>query len=408
MESNEVEPRASPPALIVAEKSPVLERWNGYSRETVLLICAGLMLVLLALTAFISRMYHKDVHMLADGWFAKGEASFAAGNAAEAAKDYRNALVYSPGNPGFQLHLAQALISAGKYDEAQSYLLNLLAESPGSGEINLELARVAAHKEEPTSVQDALRYYYGAIYGVWETNPIQMRWNVRHELCEYLLSHGSVQQAQPEVIALSQDVPPGDIGRQKEAGALLLRVNLWGRALNEYQGILTTHKRDPDALAGAAVAAFEMHDYARASQYFDQLPRENRGDPRISAMSETAREAQAVNPFLPDLSDQERGARTARALERAESLARDCSQRQGSPVEAASETTALQKLWASLQQDSRLWSQRNLVHDPDQVDAAMEWVFEVEKAAAQECGEPSDPTDRALLLIAQSRAGTGP
>lgn len=408
MSANELELSAAQAATVDFAESSALISSSGYSRETVLLACVGLMLVLLALTAFISRMYHKDVHMLADDWFAKGEASFAARNAADAVKDYRNALVYSPSNPVFQLHLAQALIAAGKYGESQSYLLNLLAESPGSGEINLELARAAVHKREPTSVQDALRYYYGAIYGVWETNPIQMRWNVRRELCEYLLSLGNVQQAQPEIIALSQDVPPGDLGRQKDAGALLLRVNLWGRALNEYQGILATHKRDPDALAGAAVAAFQMHDYARASQYFEDLPREMSADPQISAMFDTVREAQAVNPFLPGLSNEERGARTTRALERAESFARECSQRQGAPVEAALETTPLQKLWGSLQQDSSLWSQRNLVRDPDQVDAAMEWVFEVEKAAAQQCGQPSDPADRALLLIAQSRAGTEP
>jgi tetratricopeptide (TPR) repeat protein len=379
---------------------------NGYSREVVLVGCFGLMIVLLTLTAFISRMYHKEVHVLADQWFARGEAHFQVGDAADAVKDYRNALVYSPGNPVFQLHLAQALIAAGKDAEARSYLLNLLTEFPGSGEINLELARIAAR--EKGSMQDALRYYYAAMYGVWDSNPIQMRWDVHRELCEYLLVLGNANRAEPEIIALAQDVPPGDIARQKEAAALLLRAKLWNRALEGYQAILVSREHDADALTGAGTAAFQMGLYGRAIQYFNELPRERRADPGISSMLETAREVQAANPFLPELSSQERARRTVKALERAESLAGDCSERQGKPLEASPPSTPLEGLWTTLEQDSPLWTGRNFVRGPGQVDAAMDWVFRVEKAAAQACGESQNAADRALLLLAQPRTSAEP
>ncbi len=119
--------------------------------------------------------------------------------------------------PIFQLHLAQALASANREDEASTYLVNLLAESPGSGEINLELARISAHQGQ---FFFAVRYYHSAIYGVWETDPLVKRWNVRRELCEYLLDRGDVKDAQPEVIALAQEVPSGDMERRKGSGSI--------------------------------------------------------------------------------------------------------------------------------------------------------------------------------------------
>jgi tetratricopeptide (TPR) repeat protein len=395
------EPAAPNPVSAERARNSTRRTAAGYSREVVLLGYFGLMLVLLSLTAFISRMYHKEVHVLADRWFRQGEARFEVGDAGEAVKDYRNALVYSPGNAVFQLHLAQALVAAEKDAEARSYLLNLLAESPGSGEINLDLARLAAR--ERGSIEDALRYYYGAIYGGWDSNAIEMRWDVRRELCEYLLAHGTTPQAQPEIIALAQDVPAGDPARQKEAGQLLLRVQLWNRALDEYRAILVSHRNDGDALAGAGTAAFQMGQYALAIQYFDDLPPEKRTDPEISAMLEVARETQAADPSLPDLSNQERARRTVKALGRAEALARQCSERQGPPPSTSRSSILLQGLLGSREQASPLWTEGSLWHHPDEVDSAMQWVFQAENAAAQICGEPQSLADRALLLIARSR-----
>ena len=181
-----------------------------YSREAVLIMTVAILVVLSIVTAFVSRLYHKKIHGLADKSFAKGEAAFQAGDAKQALIDYRNALVYAPDNSEFQFHLAQALAAVGQGEQAQSYLLTLLAESPGSGEINLALARISAHSG---STSDAINYYHRAIYGVWEQNPLATRWRVRREFCAYLLSRGALTQAEPELIALADQVPPTDIAR---------------------------------------------------------------------------------------------------------------------------------------------------------------------------------------------------
>jgi tetratricopeptide (TPR) repeat protein len=176
-----------------------------------------------AITAFVVRTYHWKVPLLDDDWFAKGETAFADGRLITAVADCRNALVYSPHNSNFQFHLARALAATGQTEETRSYLLNLLPESPGSRGINLELAEIAAWNGEMT---EALRYYHSAVYGVRESDPLAMRWLVRHDLCGFLLDRGATAEAQPEVIALAQDAPAGDVVRQKDTGAFLLRANL--------------------------------------------------------------------------------------------------------------------------------------------------------------------------------------
>jgi tetratricopeptide (TPR) repeat protein len=398
MNAPDSEPNPQTPLPVSAARSIALHLNGAYPRAAVLLSSLVLLLVLLAFTAFISRMYHKKVHSLADDWFAQGESDFQKGDAAQAVVDYRNALVYSPGNSVFQLHLAQSLMLAGRVKEAQSYLLNLLTESPGDGEINLDLARA-----EKDSMPDALRYYHGAVYGVWQRDPVVMRWNVRREMCEYLLARSTVAQAQPEIIALAQDVPPGNIDSQKVAAALLLRGKLWTRALDAYRAILAVHNHDEDALAGAGIAAFEMGQYARARSYFDELSPQRASAPDVSPLLAEAQDVEAENPFVRELSSDERARRTLAAIARAESRLSQCSQQFGQPIAASPPVTQLQKLYAEMEAAKGKWNQPVLARDPSTVDAAMQWVFQAEKAAARQCGEPQDTADRALLSLSRSR-----
>lgn len=346
----------------------------GYSREAVLIICMLLLLVLFSLTAVVTRLYHNKIQSLAGQWFGAGEASSQSHNVTAALVDYRNALVYSPDNLLYQFHLARALASAGHGDEARSYLINLLAESPGSGDINLELARIAVQQNQKG---DALLYYHSAIYGVWDQDPLQQRWNVRRELCEYLLKLGDVNDAQPDLIALAQEVPPGDTQRQKEAASLLLRAGLWPRALEEYQSILKSNPRDADALAGAGTAAFELGQYPRALGYFDRLPRERRSDPRIDSMLETSRQVESDNPFLPGLPASEKAKRTVSALQRAQERLSDCTHQHGESTSAVPPVSQLQTLFAASQQKTgKDWTEAALRRNPELLDPAMMSVFE--------------------------------
>ena len=374
-----------------------------YSREIALLATMLLLLVFVIFTAFAARMYHKKYHVLGDEWFARGEQDFHSGNAAAALSDYRNALLYSPGNTNFQLHLAKALAANGRNDEARAYLVTLLSDSPGSGETNLELARIAAHGG-PKMMPDALRYYHAAIYGVWDTDPIAMRWQVRNEFCEYLLDNNAMNQAEAEIIALADNTNPEDFGGQKTAANLLLRARMWSRALQEFQTLLSHVPHDEDGLAGAATAAFQLGQYPEAEEYLQRLPREELADPELARMHEVSRSVLSLNPFEPGLSTDEKAKRTAKAIVLAEARATACERQNAgtsSPrVPASSLTSAL----ATSNQNAADWTERNLRKYPERIDPAMSSVFEMEDAAAGLCGEPQG-SDYALWLITRSRAG---
>jgi tetratricopeptide (TPR) repeat protein len=370
-----------------------------YSREAFLFMSLVLLLLAFVFTAFVTRMYHRRVHTLADSWFLKGEASYRSGDAAAALTNYRNALVYAPNNPQFQFHLAQALAGTGHGEEARSYLFNLLSESPGSGEVNLELARIAARQG---SMPESLRYYHGAIYGVWDSDPIAMRWKLRRELSEYLLDHGAANQAVAEIMQLADNTPPDDITRLKIAGDLLSRAQLWGRALSTFRSVLTADKSDADALAGAGAASFEMFEYSQAAEYFDRLPREKSADPKMAEMAATSRQVLAADPFASGLSPDEKARRAAAALSIAQAGLYQCAGSRGKSLTTSPPVTTLEKAIADNYAMEKEWDLRNLLLHPEREDAAMSLAFHMENLSAQVCGPP-EGADRALWLLGRSR-----
>src|ERR1700751_1216686 len=345
-----------------------------YSREIVLLTTLLLLLLSVVFTAFAARMYHKKYHVLGDEWFARGEQDFHSGNAAAALSDYRNALLYSPGNTNFQFHLAKALAANGRNDEARAYLVALLSDSPGSGETNLELARIAAHGG-PKMMPDALRYYHAAIYGVWDTDPIAMRWQVRKEFCEYLLDNNAMKQAEAEIIALDDNTRPEDFAGQKIAGNLLLRARMWSRALQEFQTLLSHDPRDEDALAGAATAAFQLAQYSQAEEYLERLPRQRLADPDLARMHEISRSVLSLNPFAPGLSTDEKAKRAAEAIVVAQARAATCERQKGGPSSPGASTSVLTSALAKSSQNAADWTARNLRKYPERIEPAMASVL---------------------------------
>lgn len=370
------------------------------SREMVLLLCVLSLLVLFSFTAFVSRMYHKKVHMLADDWFAAGEERFQAGDTAAALTDYRNALVYSPNNTKFQFHLAEALGGAGRYDQARPYLLALLSESPGSGEVNLQLARIAVANNARA---DALRYYQGAIYGEWRDDSISMRWQIRRELCEYLISKGAINQAIPAALDLDENTPENDAARLKIVGQLLLQTNQWMRAQALYRSLLRSDRYDEEAIAGAGRAAFELGEFSAAIEDLNRLSPERREQADVASILDMAHRVLAMSPYLAGLSPQVKAQRVANALSIAELRAQGCARETGQSLVETPPRTDLQVAYATSQTMQLNWDLRDLQKFPDRLDSAMQTAFDIENAVAQTCGEPQGD-NRALWLLARSRS----
>jgi tetratricopeptide (TPR) repeat protein len=373
------------------------------SREAVLLVSLLLLVLLLAFTAFFSRMYKKHIHGLADEWFARGQTDFQSANYKIAVIDFRNALAYSPDNPRFQFQLAKALSEAGREDEAKAYLQTLLSEAPGSGEINLELARIAVRQSQ---MSEAMMYFHGAIYGEWSGEPIEKRWQVRKEFCEYLMNQGAVQQVEGELIALVDNTPPTDEKRLKEIGGLLLRVQLWSRALTVFQSSLALNKQDADALEGAGTAAFQLGKYSQALGYFNRLPPEKRSAPGVSGILKTSQLFLDLDPFQPDLSLSEKVERATKALATAQSRLQECARKLGGWNGLPANAEGLQKLNNTSQAMAKDWSAQSLRRHPDSLEPAMAWVFEAENETALLCGA-AQGEDYALWLWGRSRGNGG-
>ena len=218
-----------------------------------------------------------------------------------------------------------------------------------------------------------------------------------------MLDHGARIQAEPELIAVADNVPPTDIPRQKLTGELLLRGQLWDRALAVFRSVLAADPGDAEALAGAGTAAFHLIEFPQTVEYLSKLPREKLSDPQIAEMLETSEQVLADDPFLGGLSPEEKAARTSRALALAESRAEQCAKQRGESLDANPPASDLQKQIAQSTAMKRAWSERMLARFPDRLNDAMALAFQMENAA-NVCGPPQG-ADRALSLLGQTRAG---
>src|SRR5262249_9084269 len=149
--------------------------------------------------------------------------------------------------------------------ESQTYLLSLWERTPQDSTINLALARLAARRHD---LEDAIRYYHNAIYGIWDQDPDANRRHARLELIRLLLAQNALSQARPELLSMAQSLP-SDPGLRLEIAALFMRAGDQDQALNQYVEVLRLDRRNHTACAGAGEAAFQLHQYNLAQRYLN-------------------------------------------------------------------------------------------------------------------------------------------
>jgi len=136
-----------------------------------LIVLAALTAITLVLFVLVSRLvtrFQANEKAIARHVFAQGLAYYQSGDAARALDDFHVALTYDPDNTQYQLDLARALRDSGRLSEAAAYLDTLWTRDPQDAVINLALARLAVRQ---SSIDNALRSYHNAIYGVWPSDP---------------------------------------------------------------------------------------------------------------------------------------------------------------------------------------------------------------------------------------------
>jgi tetratricopeptide (TPR) repeat protein len=316
---------------------------------------------------------------------------------------FRAALTCDRSNSQYQLSLARALRDSNdprRLDEAESYLLALWQRTPQDASINLALARVAAHRG---SIEDAIRYYHNAMYGVWNSDLDANRNRSRIELIQFLLSKGARAQADSELIALAAALPP-DPAAHLQAAQLFKQAQDYAGALAQYQDVLHLDSGNPTALAGAGETAYRSGNYSSAQRYLRSAVNANPADAESLRLLASADLVLRANPFHSHISDAERNRRIIADFTQAEGRLTHCAQQSGVDLKSTSNPptsplVGLQARWLLAKTDLALLRSPA---ETDLPDAIMDVVFQIEQQAAATCGAPQG-LDLALLLISQKR-----
>ncbi len=387
-------------------------RWRR--EATVILSLVGVGVVLFTATWFLTHSFEQRKETLATDWFDAGQQAMANSQPKTAIADLRSALFYRDSDL-YRLRLAEALAQANYTDQAKAYLLNLWEERPGSGNINLELARIAAQQH---NIADAVRYYHGAIYGVWDSDAIEHRLQTRLELIRFLLQQNRTSSAYAETTALASSIPPDDPQMHTLAGDLFARTGDSGNALSQYELAL---KKDPQllaALSGAAKAAFASGKFRAAKQYLEEALRESPNDATLTSLLQRTNLVLASDPLERHLPRAQRVQRTLTAFDQAGVRLQQCGapvsfsttpgvQKSADRAPASSASTAnnnqpahelapLATEWNNLR--PRMNS-RSLSLNSDLIESAVDLVSRIEQATARSCGPPTG-LDWALVQLA--------
>lgn len=281
-----------------------------------------------AFTFGINRLYAEKQQQLSRYWFQQAQNALSGGRPTDAISDLRTALIYSHENPKYLFTLAQALEAGGHIPEARSYFLSLLEDEPGNGAINLELARLA---ERENDVNHAMRYFNGAIYGAWDSDPVAKRQQVRQELVSYVLAKGLTTQARGELLTFTTEMPKTPEADLWVASAFS-RLGDTSSALDFYKAALRLDRHDPAALLGAGEAAFRLVRYREALDYFKRAAVIH-NDSTTQQWLDLTSLVLDLNAFESRISPEERRHRLILALDIADRRLRQCAQARNIPID---------------------------------------------------------------------------
>src|SRR5215469_13965043 len=272
-----------------------IARYRLYLRRRPVILAAFTVLAVVLFLAVtgISRAHQAQRQAIGERWFDRGIADLSAQRYDAAVTDFRSALLYSPDESSYQLHLAEALIGEGRPGLALAYLRNLWEREPANGIVNLELARIAAQRGE---TDEAIRYYHNTVYAVWPTDQEGRRRDARLELIELLLRTNAQAQAQGELIALAESAGPDPV-LQQHIGELFLRAADYEHALAAFSTVLKSDRHNLAASAGAGHAAFELGQYSLAERHLQAAVSANANDASSAERLQTTELVLHMDPF---------------------------------------------------------------------------------------------------------------
>ena len=351
-------------------------------------------------TRLVVNSYDEQQDKLAKQYYAAGTRAMEAQQPEQAVEAFEGALVYSQDNFDYQLKLTDALLASGAAGEAVAQLHAFLDQRPADAQVKLKLARLEARRHH---VDEALRYYVGALEGDWpeHTDPFPQRIAVRFESAEYLVEQERTAQAEGALQTLAA-VLPVSWPEQEKLGDLFLRNGDAVRALKVYQVVLDQDPENQAALLGAAKASLATSTYTGARRYLLGVKPPTDESRRLLAGLDRL---EALDPFSPNATQAARTERTLAAFRIASRRMAACKASIGSASPQVQEHWRELERWAS--QLVPTMTERKLRGRDDLIESTMRFAFQAEMAAEKSCGPASNASvdDEALLLLARERMG---
>jgi len=291
------------------------------SRTTLFTVATALVL-LMAFTAAFNGAYRRTRLSRAEARFRQGVELASAGHNADAAEDFREALLYEHDNPRYRFALAQALVELKRWNEAESYLFELRAADPTNGPLNLMLARIA---ESDGRKAEAIDDYHRAIYGYWPERAEENRTSTRLELIGILDQQGQSNAALAELLSLADEVPDTDTATRQKVAEMLLAHGSPQHAAEIYRALVAAHPHDATARQGLGETEFASGNFAEALTAFHAAARYGTMTPELLRRIALLNSILALDPSQLRLGTRQRMERSRELLARAQAAAARCS-----------------------------------------------------------------------------------
>jgi len=286
----------------------------------------------IGLAGFLAYYYRSERQAQALHLFQQGTQLAESGHYEEAIGKFRGALSISHRGED-RLGLARSLTEAGHLSEAQAVFETLLRANANNGPANLGMARLAVKQD---NLQQAVRDYHRAIYGVWPGSPAGDRLQARKELVDVLNRLSESEQARAELTAWKTEAPS-----------------------------------DAAPYAGLGEADLGSGDFATAQTAFRQAVHLAPSDPHYRGRLELLDDIVGMDPSLRGLSSAERARRSLKLLQTAvDALDRCLAGQSGHDDEVSLSNTAERRLKSRIDREpseanvtlaEQLWDARSRV-----------------------------------------------
>ena len=283
---------------------------------------AAALVALLAVTVLLDRAYRAARLSRAQGRYQEGLKLAAQRRDAEAAEDFRAALIYAHDDPKYKFALAQSLVALKRYGEAENYLLELRAADPTNGPVNLMLARIAGAAGR---YEEATDDYHRAIFGYWPEQAGLNRTTARLELIGLYDREHQPKQALAELLQLAADLPDSDVLSRLRVSDMLLARGAPEHAEDLYRAILASHPHDKAAWQGLGEVQFAAGDFTAARHSFDAAVRYGSITPALAERIAFVNSILDLDPTLLRLTARQRFERARELLGRTLAAAGRCA-----------------------------------------------------------------------------------